>query len=148
MKTQRSIAPHPSQVTPPEVAKAPCKWSTEPPDYDRILGFQIEELKFEGRYRQFVENGRLVGEFPRAQMWRNGKKSTVTVWCSNDYLGMGQHSAVLEAMKAAIDTSVPVPVLSAALYSRFESRGEAEFASRLLSAMRFQFGGHRETGKS
>ena len=51
-------------------------------------------------------------------------------------------------LKAAIDTAVPVPVLSAALYSRFESRGEAEFANRLLSAMRFQFGGHRETGKS
>ena len=48
----------------------------------------------------------------------------------------------------AIDTAVPVPVLSAALYSRFESRGEAEFANRLLSAMRFQFGGHREPGKS
>jgi len=50
-------------------------------------------------------------------------------------------------LKAAIDTAVPVPVLSAALYSRFESRGEASFANRLLSAMRFQFGGHRESGK-
>ena len=48
---------------------------------------------------------------------------------------------------AAIDEGVPAPVLSAALYSRFESRGEAEFANRLLSAMRLQFGGHRETGK-
>jgi 6-phosphogluconate dehydrogenase len=51
-------------------------------------------------------------------------------------------------LKAAIDTAVPVPVLSAALYSRYESRGEAEFANRLLSAMRFQFGGHREPGTS
>ena len=51
------------------------------------------------------------------------------------------------ALKAAIDTATPVPVLSAALYSRFESRGEAEFANRLLSAMRQQFGGHREPGR-
>jgi 6-phosphogluconate dehydrogenase len=47
-------------------------------------------------------------------------------------------------IKAAIDAAVPVPVLSAALYSRFSSRGEAEFGDKLLSAMRFQFGGHVE----
>ncbi|MBV9279573.1 MAG: decarboxylating 6-phosphogluconate dehydrogenase [Chloroflexi bacterium] len=45
---------------------------------------------------------------------------------------------------AAIDEAVPVPVLSAALYERFASRGEAEFADKLLSAMRFEFGGHME----
>lgn len=47
-------------------------------------------------------------------------------------------------IQAAIDEAVPVPVLSAALYSRFSSRGEAEFADKLLSAMRFEFGGHVE----
>jgi 6-phosphogluconate dehydrogenase len=47
-------------------------------------------------------------------------------------------------INAAIDESVPVPVLSAALYQRFSSRGEAEFADRILSAMRHQFGGHAE----
>jgi len=47
-------------------------------------------------------------------------------------------------IKAAIDEGVPVPVLSTALYSRFSSRGEAEFADQLLSAMRFEFGGHVE----
>jgi len=47
-------------------------------------------------------------------------------------------------IQAAIDESVPVPVLSTALYSRFSSRGEAEFADKLLSAMRFEFGGHVE----
>jgi len=45
---------------------------------------------------------------------------------------------------AAVDESTPAPVLSAALYSRFSSRGEEEFGNRLLSAMRFQFGGHVE----
>jgi 6-phosphogluconate dehydrogenase len=48
-------------------------------------------------------------------------------------------------INAAVDESVPVPVLSAALYQRFSSRGEAEFADRVLSAMRYEFGGHRET---
>jgi 6-phosphogluconate dehydrogenase len=45
---------------------------------------------------------------------------------------------------AAIDEGVPAPVLAAALFERFESRGEAEFADKLLSAMRKQFGGHAE----
>jgi 6-phosphogluconate dehydrogenase len=45
---------------------------------------------------------------------------------------------------AAIDESVPVPVLSAALYDRFSSRGEADYADKLLSALRLQFGGHHE----
>jgi 6-phosphogluconate dehydrogenase len=47
-------------------------------------------------------------------------------------------------IKAAIDEAVPVPVLTTALYERFSSRGEADFANKLLSAMRFQFGGHLE----
>ncbi len=46
---------------------------------------------------------------------------------------------------AAIDESVPVPVLSAALYDRFTSRGEGDFAHQMLSALRYQFGGHHET---
>jgi 6-phosphogluconate dehydrogenase len=51
-------------------------------------------------------------------------------------------------IKAAIDEGVPVPVLSSALYARFTSRGEADFANRLLSAMRFEFGGHLEQTKA
>jgi 6-phosphogluconate dehydrogenase (decarboxylating) len=47
-------------------------------------------------------------------------------------------------LRAAIDEGVPAPVLSAALYERFSSRGEAHFADQLLSAMRGQFGGHHE----
>jgi 6-phosphogluconate dehydrogenase len=47
-------------------------------------------------------------------------------------------------IKAAIDEAVPVPVLSGALYQRFSSRGEADFADKLLSAMRYKFGGHLE----
>jgi 6-phosphogluconate dehydrogenase len=47
-------------------------------------------------------------------------------------------------IKAAIDEAVPVPVLSTALYQRFSSRGESDYQDKLLSAMRFQFGGHFE----
>jgi 6-phosphogluconate dehydrogenase len=49
-------------------------------------------------------------------------------------------------MAAAVDESVPTPVLSAALFQRFSSRGEGDFANRLLSALRYQFGGHEEKG--
>ena len=51
-------------------------------------------------------------------------------------------------IQAAIDESAPAPVLSAALYQRFSSRAEADFADKLLSAMRFQFGGHLEKAKN
>ena len=51
-------------------------------------------------------------------------------------------------IKAAIDEAVPVPVLTSALYERFSSRGEADFANKVLSAMRFQFGGHLEKSDS
>jgi 6-phosphogluconate dehydrogenase len=51
-------------------------------------------------------------------------------------------------IKAAIDEAVPVPVLSAALYQRFSSRGDADYQDKLLSAMRFQFGGHLEKSSS
>ena len=47
-------------------------------------------------------------------------------------------------IKAAVDEAVPVPVLTSALFARFSSRGEAEFADKLLSGMRYQFGGHLE----
>ena len=47
-------------------------------------------------------------------------------------------------VNAAIEESVPAPVLSAALYARFSSRGEADFADKILSALRYQFGGHEE----
>jgi 6-phosphogluconate dehydrogenase len=47
-------------------------------------------------------------------------------------------------IKAAVDEAVPAHVLTTALYERFSSRGEADFQNKLLSAMRFQFGGHRE----
>src|SRR6202035_2588830 len=65
---------------------------------------RIDEIKRDGRYRTFIELERLAGQFPSA-LWRRpgAEPRIVTVWCSNDYLGMGQHPEVLAAMHAAID---------------------------------------------
>ena len=72
-------------------------------DYDRFFQRQIDDLHREGRYRVFADLERHAGDFPRATRRKGGAASEVTVWCSNDYLGMGQHTDVLRAMHDAID---------------------------------------------
>ena len=64
---------------------------------------QLDQLKAEGNYRYFADLKRQRGSFPLAKNYFGGDKRQVTVWCSNDYLGMGQNPVVLEAMKAAIE---------------------------------------------
>jgi 6-phosphogluconate dehydrogenase len=91
-----------------------------------------------------------------AEVWRRG--SVIASWLLDltaaalakdatlaDFAGRVSDSGEGRwTIKAAIDEAVPVPVLTTALYERFTSRGEADFQDKLLSAMRFQFGGHRE----
>jgi 6-phosphogluconate dehydrogenase len=91
-----------------------------------------------------------------AEVWRRG--SVIASWLLDltaaslvkdpnlaDFAGRVSDSGEGRwTIKAAIDEAVPVPVLTAALYERFSSRGEADFQNRVLSAMRFQFGGHVE----
>ncbi|RKR02891.1 5-aminolevulinate synthase [Maricaulis maris] len=73
-------------------------------NYERAFEDAVRRVKAEGRYRVFADLLRRKGEFPVAR-WRSedGKVRDVTVWCSNDYLGMGQLPCVVESMKKAID---------------------------------------------
>ena len=75
-------------------------------DYSAQLDTAIDRLHAEGRYRTFIDIERKRGQFPHAS-WRkpDGTETPVTVWCGNDYLGMGQHPAVLAAMHEAIEAT-------------------------------------------
>lgn len=72
-------------------------------DYSRIFAQAIDRLHVEGRYRVFIDILRNKGAFPNARCFagHNGPKP-ITVWCSNDYLAMGQHPAVIGAMEEAL----------------------------------------------
>lgn len=75
-------------------------------DYLSHFQNRVNDLKDEGRYRVFATLERLCGRFPRALYHApDGASREVIIWCSNDYLGMGQHPVVLEAMKEAIDNA-------------------------------------------
>ncbi len=66
--------------------------------FDRLFESQLENLKAEGNYRYFADLTRKCGQHPRALNHQDGESREITVWCSNDYLGMGQHPDVVEAM--------------------------------------------------
>ncbi len=73
-------------------------------DYSTALDTAIARLHSEGRYRTFIDIEREKGAYPHAVWTRpDGTKSPITVWCGNDYLGMGQHPVVLSAMHEALD---------------------------------------------
>ena len=73
-------------------------------DFDALFRGQLDTLKAEGNYRVFAEMERRCGSFPRAGNHKDGKLREVTVWCSNDYLGMGQNPTVVDAMVHAVQT--------------------------------------------
>lgn len=75
-------------------------------DYNAKIDEALKRLHDEGRYRTFIDIERKNGQFPHAS-WRrpDGSEIPITVWCGNDYLGMGQHPVVLDAMHEAIDSA-------------------------------------------
>ena len=76
------------------------------PFHDAALDAALQRLHDEGRYRTFIDIERRQGQFPHA-VWRrpDGTEREIVVWCGNDYLGMGQHPAVLAAMHGALDAT-------------------------------------------
>jgi 5-aminolevulinate synthase len=72
-------------------------------NYETFFRKQLDGLRREGNYRVFADLQRHAGSFPRATHYRERGQAPVTVWCSNDYLGMGQHPMVLEARHEALD---------------------------------------------
>ena len=81
-------------------------WKGLPVDYTARLDAALATLHEEGRYRTFIDIERKKGQFPHA-VWRkeDGSEQPITVWCGNDYLGMGQHQEVLKAMHDALDAT-------------------------------------------
>jgi 5-aminolevulinate synthase len=71
--------------------------------YNDIFSSAIAAVRDEGRYREFADLKRITGRFPKATWYGPNGQHEVTVWCSNDYLGMGQHEDVLGAMHTALD---------------------------------------------
>lgn len=73
-------------------------------DYEAFFARKIGALKEEGRYRVFADLARHAGDFPRATYHHGNHQDEVVVWCSNDYLGMGQNAVVIKAMEEALHT--------------------------------------------
>ena len=75
-------------------------------DYNAALDHALNQLHEEGRYRTFINIERRRGHYPHAVRTReDGTEQDITVWCGNDYLGMGQHPVVLEAMQEALEAT-------------------------------------------
>jgi len=74
-------------------------------DYTARFESALAEIRAEGRYRIFADLRRRCGAFPAADYYASGTRQPITVWCSNDYLGMGQSPLVLAAMHEALDTA-------------------------------------------
>jgi len=89
-----------------EMALEDRRLKETPVHYADKLDEALNRLHEEGRYRTFIDIERQKGQFPHA-VWRkpDGSEHNITVWCGNDYLGMGQHPAVLAAMHEALDAT-------------------------------------------
>src|SRR3984893_8224696 len=101
-RARSTTSPHPSPVRQPALTLSQSNGNQQGAgmDYEGFFRKRLGALHAEGRYRVFADLERRCGRFPRAFDHRIGAE--VTVWCSNDYLGMGQHAAVLAAMEETL----------------------------------------------
>lgn len=74
-------------------------------DYSLFFKQSLEEIKQNGNYREFAHIKREVGQLPKAKIFRNNQWSDITIWCSNDYLGMGHNNQVIKAFNHAASES-------------------------------------------
>jgi len=95
----RGLAPDYLNATPTDPSHLPDGTM----NYEGFFRHRLHDLHKEGNYRVFCDLERHAGNFPHATHFNDRGRSTVTVWCSNDYLGMGQHPSVLAAMHEAVD---------------------------------------------
>jgi 5-aminolevulinate synthase len=72
-------------------------------DYQKFFADALTDLKKQGQYRIFLDIERCAGEFPKALCYHHGNVDEITVWCGNDYLGMGQHPKVMQAVHESIE---------------------------------------------
>ena len=89
-----------ARLTTTRAASPQTHWSTGA--YARFFEEKLGKVRSEGRYRFFAELARKAGSYPEANVHESGSVRPVTIWCSNDYLGMGQHPEVMKAAAAAI----------------------------------------------
>jgi 6-phosphogluconate dehydrogenase len=117
--------------------KAEVDAETTPLARSGALPVRVESARYSGGVASRQCRRLLVAGFDRRRA--GGRSGSFEIrWAGSDS-GEGRWT-----IKAAIDEGVPVPVLSASLYQRFSSRGEADYEDKLLSALRYQFGGHLE----
>src|SRR3546814_19592401 len=99
-------------------------------NYEQFFTESLADLRSGGRYRIFADLERVAGSFPRAMRPSGDNREGVTVWCSNDYLGMGQHPAVPPAMAEALQAcgagaGGPRNITSPSPYPRRQGRRRA-----------------------